>query len=111
MIKEKIALGWQFNFMGASIDAYAQAQRMGVAVSNTMSYDSTQRATTAMAFASAARNTRSYAAGQSVDTSFLASQKSASGDIYDPALKKPTASAVPPVKTKSVDDFDLKAQN
>ncbi len=30
LIKEKAKLGWQFNFMGAGIDAYEQGRQMGI---------------------------------------------------------------------------------
>lgn len=116
LIKEKTALGWQFNFMGASIDAYQQATAMGIGACSTMSYDSSQTGTTQAAFRASAANLRSFAAGQSANTSYSTSQKSASGDVYDPVLthkkSKPGTKIVPPVaspqvKTKAVDDFSL----
>ncbi len=123
LIKEKTALGWQFNFMGASIDAYAQGIKMGISQAATMSYDSSSPAATRASFTASASNTRSFAAGQSVNTNYSAQQKSASGDMYDPdklgklqqAVQKavPLASAPVPKpkaaepKPKAVDDFQL----
>lgn len=81
LIKEKQALGWEFIFMGAGIDAYAQATAMGIAAQNTMSYGKDRQSTVA-AFASAAFNTTGYAAGRMANTSFTASQRNASGDAF-----------------------------
>lgn len=87
VVKAKQEMGWQFNFMGAGIDAYKQAARMGVSVANTMSYNN-MAATTDMAFAASAANTMSYARGMAESTGYTAAQKTAAGDEYDPALKR-----------------------
>jgi hypothetical protein len=39
LVKEKAALGWQFNFMGVGMDAYDQGARMGIAPAATVAYD------------------------------------------------------------------------
>lgn len=88
LIKEKTALGWQFNFMGASIDAYSQGARMGISAGQTVSYNAQNTAATMDSFLASASNARSFAAGQSVNTNYSAQQKSASGDIFDPAKQK-----------------------
>jgi hypothetical protein len=113
LIKEKTALGWQFNFMGASIDAYVQAQRMGVSAHATMSYDSFHPETTREAFAASAQNTSMFAKGLVASTDYSASQRAASGDVY--AHKAHVSAPLPPMavpqptksKTKAVDDFAL----
>lgn len=94
LIAEKTKLGWQFNFMGAGIDAYNQASMMGLQAAQTMSY-SNDRASTRAAFVGAARNTASYAAGFTDNTHYLDSQKVAAGDkFFQPLLRttptKPT---------------------
>jgi hypothetical protein len=82
LIKERTEQGWQFNFLGAGIDAYDQGQRMGIAATATMSYDPSQRATSNAAFAASASNTRSFLVGESMDTSYSMSQRSSSGDAF-----------------------------
>jgi hypothetical protein len=104
LIKEKTEAGWQFNFMGASIDAYKQAQRMGIAVGQTMSYDSKDARATQVAFMANARNTLSFASGMSCSTSYSTDQKQAAGDAFDPAAKaKRNQKAKKPI----VDDLTL----
>src|SRR4051812_27562342 len=39
LIEDKQQAGWEFNFLGAGIDAYDQGSRMGVAMENTLSYN------------------------------------------------------------------------
>ena len=114
LIRAKRALGWEFNFMGCGIDAYATAQTYGIAHGSTMSY---AMANSAQAFAASARNTASYAGGQSVNTRFSATQKAAAGDIFDPgddadATKVQPAQPAPPPTAKkkpsqAVEDFTL----
>lgn len=105
LIKAKIALGWQFNFMGAGIDAYAQANLMGLAAAQTMSYDSADRVATRSAFSASARNTAGFASGALGSTSYTAEQKLQSGDKFDPDLK---GKAKPKEPAKAiVDDVQL----
>jgi uncharacterized protein YegL len=79
LIAEKEKAGWQFVFMGAGIDAYAQGERMGIARDNTLSYGTDRRATKA-AFAATARNTASFAAGSRASMHYSDEQKQAAGD-------------------------------
>jgi hypothetical protein len=114
LIKEKTAAGWQFNFMGASIDAYDQGARMGIAAGSTMSYDSSDRVATRDAFESSARNMRLFAAGARADTSYSMDQKLRAKDAYVPGQSaKPTGRAkaakpapTPPAKS-IIDDIAL----
>lgn len=114
LIKEKTALGWQFNFMGCGIDAYAQGQKMGIAAMASMSYDRNDAAKTMSAFRSSARNIASFAAGLSSTTDYSASDRQAAGDAFDPANQAPPTVATGKGNTKSrtptpaaVDDFTL----
>jgi uncharacterized protein YegL len=115
IIKEKTAAGWQFNFMGASIDAYQQASRMGIGVGQTMSYDSQNAGATQAAFVASASNTRAYASGQSLNTGYSAGQKTAAHDAYAGLHQAnvpiqhafPARTPAPTVKKGLVDDFEL----
>jgi hypothetical protein len=120
LIKEKAAANWQFNFMGAGIDAYEQGQRMGISAAATMSYDSSDRRATRAAFAASASNTQSFRHGLSETTQYSAAQRSASGDRFahrvsdlqsdqSPASVAPTGAAKKPPAAKKplVDDFTL----
>lgn len=128
LIKEKTALGWQFNFMGASIDAYDQAAKMGLGYAQTMSYASHDPQATRASFVASAANTANFAAGASANTQYSNMQRSASGDAHmhkhDPALNlttsqeppkakaqatsaPPATPKVPPVKPVAVDNFTL----
>lgn len=79
LIKEKTALGWQFNFLGAGIDAYGAAQDMGIHAAATMSYD---RNNSRQTFAAHAGSTMRYASGASADTSYSIPEKMSAGDSF-----------------------------
>jgi hypothetical protein len=83
LIKEKFEAGWQFNFMGAGIDAYQQASRMGIAADQTVAY-SKDTAATRMAFRASAENTALYSLGAVKSTAYSKKQKRDAGDQYDP---------------------------
>lgn len=85
LVKEKQDLGWQFNFMGAGIDAYQQGRMMGIQPMSTMSYDHTNAAATRSAFRASAANTANFSAGLCSSTQYSAGQKQAAGDKFDPA--------------------------
>lgn len=101
LIKEKTALGWQFNFMGAGIDAYEQGKRMGISRGSTVAY-SNDSASTRAAFAATACNTASFLKGQALNTAFSMGQKMSAGDKFDPTLKQGSDD-----KKKIVDDLVL----
>jgi hypothetical protein len=107
LIKEKTAAGWQFNFMGAGLDAYKQGQRMGISVGQTMSYDHSDLAATRAAFVSNARNTSRYASGMSANTVYSAEQKQRAGDRFDPNLAKGDAPQKQDSKRSVADDITL----
>jgi uncharacterized protein YegL len=95
LVDEKTKAGWQFVFLGAGIDAYDQAARMGIAAMNTLSHGK-GLAETRAAYESIAVNTRQYAAGTKADASFDLAQKLGAGDAYDPAQKHPKRESQPP---------------
>ena len=82
LIKEKSELGWQFNFMGAGIDAYEQGRQMGIPAAATVSYDKASRAATVGAFAASADNTVRFARIESTSVEFTPAQKRAAGDRF-----------------------------
>jgi hypothetical protein len=88
LIKEKFEAGWQFNFMGAGIDAYQQASRMGISADQTVAY-SKDTAATRMAFRASAENTALYASGAAKSTAYSKKQKRDAGDKYDPDGSSP----------------------
>lgn len=79
-IKAKQEAGWEFNFMGAGIDAYVQASRMGVSTAHTMSYNSADLGETRAAFAASASNHADYSAGRAASTRYVVGQKAAAGE-------------------------------
>jgi hypothetical protein len=83
LVKEKFEAGWQFNFMGAGIDAYQQASRMGISADQTVAYSKDTAATRA-AFSATAQNTALYSLGAVRRTGYSKKQKQAAGDRYDP---------------------------
>lgn len=107
LIKAKSAEGWQFNFMGASIDAYQQAQKMGLSANSAMSYNSLNKHNTQAAFAATASNAVNVSKGLRANTQYDLSQRMSAGDAFVPdALKTPAAPATP-AKPKAVDDLKL----
>lgn len=114
LIKEKMAAGWQFLFMGAGLDAYKQAMRMGIPTTSSMSYG---LGNSVQAFRATASTNTAYATGASASVGFSAAMKRDAGDIFDPTaatvsmtVKAPTLPRVTPEKkpkTKIVDDFTI----
>lgn len=83
LVAERKAAGWEFVFLGAGIDAYKQAARMGVSAESTMSYSRTK---SRAVFGAMASTTRDYSAGRSATMEFSAGQRADVGDIYAPDL-------------------------
>lgn len=81
-IKEKTALGWEFVFLGAGVDAYAQAAAYGIASVNTMSYDHLSKGATVAAYSSLTGNTRNFAAGNAGSMAFSSVQRESAGDRF-----------------------------
>lgn len=79
LIAECEAEGFEFNFMGAGIDAFKQGARMGIAASKTLSYGKNLQETRA-AFRETAMNTSLYASGSRADMSYTAEQRTMAGE-------------------------------
>lgn len=94
LVSQKQEQGWEFNFMGAGIDAYQQAQRMGVSAQNTMSYDSADVGRTRAAFGASALNASGFAAGRLGSTVYTAQQREDSGDRFAAAAGVGAAAAL-----------------
>lgn len=119
LVKEKTKEGWQFNFLGTSIDAYAQSSRMGIAATNTMSTGVSGQ-NVAASYAAASRSTRAFTSGATMDASFSTAERKLAGDNYadkygvgnhNPfATAQPATPKAPQQKKdpqKAVDDFSL----
>ncbi len=114
LIKEKTAAGWQFNFLGTGIDAYAAGSRMGVAAMATMASGRTPQHVRA-SYASLGTVTADFAAGRAESTHMPMSARAASGDEhYKRVFGSKPGSAPPPAAPsrqrpahKAVDDFTL----
>lgn len=106
LIKEKENAGWVFVFLGAGIDAYdIGVDKLGLSVSNTMSYG---RENSRAAFAAMASNTTAYrSTGMAASMAFSTGQKSAAGDAYvsKQADGRPKADASARPTRKAVDDL------
>lgn len=75
---------WDFVFLGASIDAYADAGRFGIDPGATMSYRARDIKSSVAAYAAVAgRAKRFMATGEKRE--FSRSEKKAAGDEYDPS--------------------------
>ncbi len=87
-IKEASGWGWQFIFLGASIDNYEAGSKMGLRPASTMSYDASRLHSTKAAYAATANATRDFfATGEAV--SFSDQDKQAAGDAYADKNKAP----------------------
>ena len=82
LIKAKTDAGWQFNFLGCGIDAYAQGARMGISAQSTMSYERHDTVATRAAFAASASNTADFSAGRVATTSYSVEQRRAAKDAH-----------------------------
>jgi hypothetical protein len=117
LIKEKSALNWQFNFMGAGIDAYAQSRQMGIPAASSLSYNKDDRRATLAAFMSSAQKARGFSSGAAKNTAFSSEDRKAAGDIHASKHMDPLVPVNPPANASStkpkptskaiVDDFVL----
>jgi hypothetical protein len=111
LVKEKAALGWQFNFMGVGMDAYDQGARMGIAPAATVAYDHRDAQATRAVCAASAENTRDYALGRCASPVYSEKQKRAAGDRYAPAGSSASSTSAKPSKRELkkgiVDDINL----
>jgi hypothetical protein len=100
LVTEKIEKGWQFNFMGTGIDAYAQGARMGIAAANTMS-TGTRPAEVDASFRAAGASTVRFFLRTALDTAFLESERLAAGDRF--ADKHDLTARAPSSQTRPLD--------
>ena len=80
LVQTKTAEGWQFNFLGAGIDAFDQAAKMGVNAGSTMSYNSRDPGATKAAFSATAVNAASFAAGRAMNTLYTPDNRISAGE-------------------------------
>lgn len=78
-IEQRQGQGWQFVFIGAGINAFADASKMGIAAMNTMSYSADTIGTQAT-FGATAGNTSGYARGLMANMNYTAAQSHAAGE-------------------------------
>jgi len=108
LIKEKIKDGWQFNFLGCGIDAYAQGAKMGIPHMSTMSYDRMDFGATQSAYRSMGQTTRLYASGAVGQTVLSDEQRAEAKDAYANKVTPPSHKTASPNKDKPiVDDVTL----
>lgn len=101
MIKERSAVGWQFVFLGASIDAYRAARQYGISGQSTMSYDSASLSGNINTYSSVARASNEYySTGEALN--FTDKDKADAGDTFAPSagptVEPPAKSLVDRVK-------------
>jgi hypothetical protein len=117
LIKEKSALGWQFNFLGTGIDAYDTGERMGVSAMATMSSGRSSRHVRA-SYAAVADATVGFASRRARSTDLPMAARAASGDEHyqrvfgaggSPPQQSPASGGgpAPRGRHKAVDDFTL----
>jgi hypothetical protein len=79
LIEARQGQGWQFVFIGAGINAFADAQKMGIHSMNTMSYQADAIGTRST-FGATAGNTANYASGLASSMNYTQAQSRASGE-------------------------------
>ena len=95
LVKEKTAQGWGFVFLGAGIDAFAEAGSLGFSVHNTLSYS---RQHTQQTFGAMGFKTASYrSGGEASSLAWSDTQRSNVGNKYVPV--SPTPAPVPSAPT------------
>lgn len=87
MIKEKTEAGWQFNYLGASIDAYKMAAKFGISGVNTMSFNSMDVAASEANYRSLGSRTVLYASGAMSNMNISEKDKKKAGDKFAPKPK------------------------
>jgi hypothetical protein len=103
-VKEKSAAGWMFTFLGADMDAYAQAGQYGFDQSQTVSFGKLH---TNAAFAAAASSTMRYASsGDALQGSFTNEERASVGE--DEVLQRERASGHSTGGSSLADDLDFK---
>lgn len=110
LVKEKAALGWQFNFMGVGMDAYDQGARMGIPPQATVAYDHRDSARTEAAFRASAQTASCYAMEERDTTDYTPAEKVAAGDRFAGLFSRESSkgpASKPKLKKPIVDDINL----
>lgn len=113
LIKEKTALGWQFVFLGAGIDAFSQASSWGISASNALSY---RRGNSQATFHALSVNTTVFrSSGAAAHLTFSPQQRQTVGDEHHAqpllptqapvSITQPQGAQVPAKPGPIVDDF------
>jgi len=77
-VKEKTEKGWAFKFIGAGIDAFKQAEQMGIAKADSLSYGLHN---SGVAFAAAAESTMRYVqTGNATESAFTEKERASVGE-------------------------------
>lgn len=84
LIQRKIKEGWQFQFLGASIDIYSMAQDMGIEPEWCMSYNAADTRASRLAFQTAAVRATDFLQGRTKDASFTREDRKAVKDQHTP---------------------------
>jgi hypothetical protein len=79
LVAEKEAAGWEILFMGAGIDAYNEASKMGVSRDKTLSYGN-DMAQTRAAFETTAAKTVMFSSGAAQSMAYTSAEKLRAGD-------------------------------
>lgn len=83
LVKRVTGWGWEIVFLGANVDAYQDAGKMGVSVGKTMSFDASNPVAASAAWRSlSVNNTRYFSTGSAAD--FTEQEKAQAGDTYAP---------------------------
>lgn len=78
-IEQQETYNWQISYVGANVDAFAEAASIGLRTNSTMNFAATGRGT-AMAYAAASASSTRYATGQSCDTHFTDDERDEAAD-------------------------------
>lgn len=70
---------WTVSYIGANVDAFANAASMGISLNSTIDYAATARGT-AGAYAAASRGSVAVASGQSIDIRYTDAERDAAAD-------------------------------
>jgi hypothetical protein len=101
LIEERQARNWQFVFIGAGINAFADAAKMGINTGSTMSYQASS-AGTGSTFRSTGANTKAFVYGSAATMNYSAGQSVDAGE--DPII---TAQKMKQPKSEPVSSVSL----
>lgn len=103
LIKEKTEAGWLITFLGAGIDAFAQAKEFGISAQHALSYD---RCKTRVAYGAAGQSMEAFAkTGVTAAAQWSTVQRVATGGHIPPA--KATTKVEAPKAQSIVDDIKI----